>query len=146
MGRSKRTLPNRDTRQRRAILRVLTEAGGPLTPAEICRRARKLVPGLGLATVYRNLRNLTETGTLRTVEFPGAGRRFELAADHHHHFLCRVCDRAFCTRLCRGTLARWVPRGFVVESHEVTLFGVCNECSGRWVSLRRSGGRRSVGS
>ncbi len=130
MRRPKITVLRRDTKQRRAILTVLRNARGPLAPREICRRAQRLTPGLGLATVYRNLRKLSESGILRAVELPTVGRRFELASvPHHHHFVCRLCDRAYCTRSCTQKLADWVPPGFVVESHEITLFGICRDCS-----------------
>ena len=50
----------RSTRQRRAIRRVLLETRRPLSPREILELARKQVPSLGLATVYRILRALVE--------------------------------------------------------------------------------------
>ncbi|MCS7238502.1 MAG: transcriptional repressor [Thermoguttaceae bacterium] len=119
----------RDTRQRRAILEVLRKANGPLTPSEICRWARRRVPSLGIATVYRHLRVLTAAGLLRRVELPGGSARFEWGdIPHHHHFLCRRCTRAFCTSSCRRRLIEAVPRGFKVESHEVTLIGICRQC------------------
>ena len=43
----------RNTEQRRAIRRVMEESGRPLSPREILDLARSLVPGLGIATVYR---------------------------------------------------------------------------------------------
>ena len=42
---------------------------------------------LGIATVYRNIRSLTEEGELSEVKLPGENPRFELAGhQHHHHF------------------------------------------------------------
>lgn len=62
----------RSTRQRRAIRRVLLETRRPLSPREILELARKQVPSLGLATVYRNLRALVEEGAVVPVALPGS--------------------------------------------------------------------------
>ena len=86
----------RDTRQRRAIRRVLETSGRPLSPKEVLAGAHRSVPGLGIATVYRNLKALVEEGLLVAVALPGEAARYEPAGkDHHHHFRCRRCDRLF---------------------------------------------------
>lgn len=103
----------RSTRQRRAIRRVLLETRRPLSPREILELARKQVPSLGLATVYRNLRALVEEGAVVPVALPGEPLRYEAAgAGHHHHFLCRGCGRAFELPGCRLGPTWTFPPGF----------------------------------
>ena len=48
----------RKTRQRVAIREAISESGRPLLPQEVLVAAQNAVPGLSLATVYRNLRSL----------------------------------------------------------------------------------------
>ena len=50
----------RDTRQRRAIRRVFMNVGRPLTPDEVLEYGQQMVPSLGLATVYRNVKTLVD--------------------------------------------------------------------------------------
>jgi Fur family transcriptional regulator, ferric uptake regulator len=120
----------RNTRQREAIRAALRGAGRPLSPHEILEQARRLAPGLGLATVYRNVRALTAEGWLRSVELPGAASRYELSGkEHHHHFHCRSCDGLFEVARCPGELRELVPRGFQLERHEVILYGLCQVCT-----------------
>ncbi len=120
----------RETRQRRAIRRAFTEAGHPLGPGEILEAARKYARGLGIATVYRNLKSLQEDGWLVPVELPGEPPRYEVAGkDHHHHFHCRKCDRVFEVDGCPGELSRLTPDGFELESHEFVMYGRCEECA-----------------
>jgi Fur family ferric uptake transcriptional regulator len=127
----RRTTEKRTTEQRRAIREVLARAGRPLRPEEVLEGAQDSVPGLGIATVYRNLKSMHDSGALHVVELPGdASRRYELAGlDHHHHFHCHRCDRVFDIDICPGDLSRHAPPGFSVQSHDLVLHGTCAACS-----------------
>jgi Fur family transcriptional regulator, ferric uptake regulator len=119
----------RATRQRAAIRDALVAARRPLLPQEILDAAQTRVPGLGIATVYRNLKQLVDDGVLKSVALPGENLRYEPVGDeHHHHFQCTACDRVFDVHACPGNLARLAPPGFLVEGHELTLYGRCSEC------------------
>ena len=119
----------RSTRQRTAMLDALRVAERPLLAIELLELAQVHVPGLGLATVYRNLKALTDEGTLVQVLLPGENPRYELAGhDHHHHFQCRACQRVFDVPGCPGHLKQMAPAGFVVDGHELTLYGHCRDC------------------
>jgi Fur family ferric uptake transcriptional regulator len=92
--------------------------------------AREQAPDLGIATVYRNIRQLVDVGWLRVVELPGSADRFETAEKcHHHHFHCRRCDRVFEVETCPGGFAAMAPAGYRVEDHDLTLYGLCRSCS-----------------
>jgi Fur family ferric uptake transcriptional regulator len=94
--------------------------------------ARKALGRLGIATVYRAVGGLEADGWLKKVELPGEPVRYELAdLDHHHHFRCTQCDRVFDIEGCGFDHEAELPAGFVVESHEVILYGRCPACSGR---------------
>lgn len=122
-------MSTRVTCQRSAIGEVIRSAPGPLHPREILNLASRMVPTLGIATVYRHLKHLRESGEVRAV---GLGRndvRYEPTdRGHHHHFLCRECGEAFDVHGCAGGIANMVPPGFEVQEHELTLFGRCGEC------------------
>ena len=120
----------RSTRQRSAIRTVIDDAGRPLSPQEVLDAAQVDVPALSLATVYRNLKQLLEAGEIQAVSLPGDSPRYESAHhDHHHHFQCMSCQRVFDIHACPGDMAALAPRGFTVESHELTLYGRCADCA-----------------
>ncbi|MCC6951716.1 MAG: transcriptional repressor [Phycisphaerales bacterium] len=119
----------RRTRQRENILRVIADAGAPVAPREILTRVQSRLKGLGLATVYRTLKLLAESGVVRLVEIPGDPPRYELAdKEHHHHFSCRLCACVYEVPGCCGHFEEHLPAGFRLESHEVILFGICQTC------------------
>jgi Fur family ferric uptake transcriptional regulator len=120
----------RNTRQRSAIREAIAQADRPLLPQEVLDAAQQAVPGLGIATVYRNLKMLVEEGALQPVNLPGENPRFELVGHrHHHHFQCRQCQRVFDVHACPGDLGGLAPQGFTVEDHDLTLYGRCKDCA-----------------
>jgi Fur family transcriptional regulator, ferric uptake regulator len=120
----------RNTRQRDAIRGVFEETPRPLGPFEILEAARSRVSGIGIATVYRTINALVDSGWLVTVALPGEPPRYERAgAAHHHHFRCRECARVFEIHGCPGDLRDLAPPGFQLESHDVTLYGRCAFCA-----------------
>lgn len=120
----------RNTRQRAAIREAIAHAARPLLPQEVLDAAQAQVPGLGIATVYRNLRAMVDGGELQPVSLPGENPRYELVGrHHHHHFQCTRCQRVFDVHACPGDLSRLAPQGFVVEDHDLTLYGRCGDCA-----------------
>ncbi len=128
----------RQTRQRTAIRDAIHDAGAPVSPKEILELAQSRLAGLGMATVYRTLKMLAEAGVVQQVEIPGESPRYELAGKaHHHHFYCRPCGKVFEVDGCPGDFADLAPKGFMLEGHELVLFGACDRCSK--VSARSGG-------
>lgn len=122
----------RVTRQRSTIRAVVESADRPLTPTELYRAARTRLPRIGIATVYRAIRDLVEAGWLRPVEIPGFPARYERAGKpHHHYFLCRSCNSLWEVQDCPTGVEQLAPDGFVTEGHEITLYGLCDECGER---------------
>jgi Fur family ferric uptake transcriptional regulator len=120
----------RDTQQRDAIRRAFADAERPLSVGEILDLARKRVAGLGMATVYRNLRALRDDGWIVPVDLPGQPSRWEMAPEsHHHHFLCRTCDRLLEISECPKGLSHLLPEGYTLEDHDILLRGQCDACA-----------------
>jgi Fur family ferric uptake transcriptional regulator len=127
-----RSTGRRNTRQRDVIGRVIREAAGPLTVPEIHQRAQQEIPELGIATVYRAVKQLREAADVQLVVLPTGETRFEPAnRGHHHHFHCRVCDRVYDLETCPVPVpaGREIEDGFIVERHELTFYGVCRACA-----------------
>lgn len=119
----------RNTRQRDVIRRAFERAGRPLSPLQLLALAQAEMPSLGLATVYRSLKALSEEGWLAPVDLPGSVQHYEIAGQaHHHHFHCRACDGIFEVDGCPPKIEQLTPRGFKLEQHEIVLYGLCEGC------------------
>jgi len=120
----------RSTRQRKAIEDALIRADRPLTPEELLVLAQAGVPRLGIATIYRALKDLRDGGQVVAVEVPGHAICYETAQrGHHHHFHCRQCQRVFEVEGCVHGVNAIAPAGFRVEEHEIVLKGLCQACA-----------------
>jgi Fur family ferric uptake transcriptional regulator len=122
---------NRKTKQRDALREVFEGAERPLSIAELLEGASTLVDGLGVATVYRAVSALLDEGWIQAVEIPGEAPRYERSGkEHHHHFQCEKCDRVFDIAGCIDNLRKLVPPKFRIRTHDVTLYGLCDSCTG----------------
>lgn len=120
----------KNTRQLSTILGVLKTSRHPISVASLLAAAKKQTPTLNKTTVYRTLEKLVQDGTVDAVMLKEGTLHYELRShrDHHHHFVCSKCERIYCVDGCVRDLENLLPRGFSLESHEVTLRGVCKEC------------------
>ncbi|MGB9620392.1 MAG: Fur family transcriptional regulator [Armatimonadota bacterium] len=119
----------RPLHQRTAIRRVFEQIDRPLSPHEVLRYAQREVSGLGIATVYRNLKALVDEGSLIPVHLPGEAPLYEPAGKaHHHHFQCDRCHHVFDLGGCLLSMRKLAQRKFKVLRHELTLYGVCADC------------------
>lgn len=78
------------TGQRRVIARVLSEANDHPDAEELHRRASSIDPHISIATVYRTVRLLEESGILERHDFRDGRSRYEEMPDEHHDHLIDV--------------------------------------------------------
>jgi Fur family ferric uptake transcriptional regulator len=123
------------TKQKRLLGQVFERAGRPLTAIEVCSLARRTLPSLGTATVYRAIKQFVSAGQLRVVEIPGVPPHYERASSNHHHFfLCQQCKHLFDLIGCVRGVRTLAPAGFRVQQHEIVLYGECASCAQESVS------------
>lgn len=114
---------------------MLHEADRPLTREEILECGRRQLSRLGIATVNRAIREMTENFEIVGLDYPGQPRRYELPVGKEHpHFICRTCDRVFDLPASMKLPPVKVPEGFVVTGGEIIYSGTCAQCAGKTTS------------
>jgi Fur family ferric uptake transcriptional regulator len=122
----------RNTQQRREIREVFERNNRPLASDEVLRLAQQRIAGLGMATVYRTIKTLTDEGWLVPVEVPGGPPRYEVRGKaHHHHFHCLKCGKLFELDRCLERVVKLIPPSFRVVDHVVMIYGYCASCDRR---------------
>jgi Fur family ferric uptake transcriptional regulator len=124
------------TRQREQIARVLLESEEHLSIEEIRDRLVRAGESPGLATIYRTVDLLVESGLVRSRDFGQGYRRFEPvpAPGDHHHLVCSRCGRV--AEFTHERLERMLPmiadeHGFQLERHRLEIYGTCRDCRRR---------------
>lgn len=120
----------RVTPQRRAVLHALGRTRGAFTVNELFRKVQRRDPAIGVATVYRTIELLRESGGVRLL----SGSRslyIRCHPGHHHHLVCLGCGVVEETELCAAPTAAELRRrhGFTPESHEFDIYGTCRRCA-----------------
>lgn len=120
------------TLQRLAILKTLSSGRAHVSAQEVFEKVHVEFPEIGFATVYRFLRNLTETGYVTEVRMGGLPARYELTPKgHHDHITCTECGKIvefenFNIEKLQVEVAR--QNGFRLTSHVLELYGICSLC------------------
>ena len=134
MSASSTTQRPRATRQRAAVADILARTDEFRSAQQIHAALEAEGTKVGLATVYRNLQTLAETGAVdqvRSAEGEALYRACE-RQEHHHHIVCRRCGYA--VEIAGGELEAWISgvsaaHGFTGVEHTAELFGLCASCS-----------------
>lgn len=121
----------RHTRQKDALLQQLRGCEGFVSAQELHRRLTDSGASVGLATVYRQLNSLAESGVVDTVRLDGQ-QMFRICDDdsHHHHLICSGCGKTIEIEPPDMEWMRQIARshGFKINSHTLEIFGLCSDC------------------
>lgn len=120
------------TPQRLAILSVISQSIEHLSIAEIHKKVRSILPGTGLATVYRALEALADLGLVARVHLEDGCHSYAIATDGHQHpIVCLDCNRVVKFADCpleEISKRLSVKTGFIIQKHFLQLFGKCQRC------------------
>ncbi|SOC54970.1 Fur family transcriptional regulator [Ornithinimicrobium cerasi] len=127
------TTRRRPTRQQAAVIDLLGSSEDFTSAQDLHARLRGTGATVGLATVYRTLATLAESGevdVLRTDDGESVYRK--CSTGHHHHLVCRDCGRT--VEIEGPAVERWADsvaaeHGFRDVSHTLEIFGTCADCS-----------------
>ncbi len=121
------------TEQRDTILRTFLETRDHLSIDELYRLVKKRDPKIGITTVYRTLKLLTECGLASEVAFHDGIARYEHQHNRrsHHHMVCTDCGTSvefFSPEVDK--IEQEIGRKFHYETrrHTFQIYGLCEEC------------------
>lgn len=109
------------------ILAMVQEAGGHLSAEEIFWKMKQNNPRVVLATVYNNLKSLTQQGLIRKVSVEGQVDRFDRVT-RHDHLLCSACGGL--SDVFLPDMTEWFREktGENVQAYDLKLSYICPDC------------------
>ncbi len=109
------------------ILKIVLRVDSHPTAEDIYGIIRKHGRKISMATVYNNLNSLAEEGLIRRVSFDGKSEHYDKAV-RHDHLVCSECGKITDLMLEDMTGALERDSGVKLESYDLKLFYICDEC------------------
>jgi len=120
------------TQQREMIIKELKKFSGHPTADELYDKVKKKLPRISLATVYRNLEILQETGeVVRLSCCSGQEARYDGLPHPHLHFMCEQCEAIVDLKAVLPVMDNMIGsplEGHEVDGYHVVLRGTCRNC------------------
>lgn len=119
------------TPQRLAILKVLVSNDTHPSAEQVFERVRQDFPTTSLATVYKTLAVLKETGQVTELGFCDDANRYDLATEPHAHLVCVSCKTILdpevdsISQVSQQVAAKY---GFKLLNQRMDFFGICPRC------------------
>lgn len=109
------------------LMKKLSEPQGHYSAEDLFQSLKDTLPGLSLATVYKNLEDLRAAGILRMVALPDQVRQYEWERGDHLHLvegksLTDLEDTDLFQEI-KNLIAQKIGSGFEIENIDVQVFG-----------------------
>jgi len=122
----------RYSKKREAILSLMKMTDSHPSAEWIYLQMKQQYPDISLGTVYRNLSQFKDQGTIISVATVNGVERFDANVEPHVHFICQCCGKVqdlhqmeIPPGLCL-TAAR--QSGAKVDQCWLTFYGACSDC------------------
>ena len=118
----------RYSHQKETIRRIMYSTNIHPTADWVFNKAKKNIPNISLGTVYRNLKQLSDEGSIRTIHDGGIAR-YDCNKDRHDHLRCKVCGDLIDVQLFDDELRKIVKKKYKFEADDVemTIIGTCEK-------------------
>lgn len=116
------------------LLEQLKLADRELSGQDLHALLRQSPQAMGLATVYRHLRQLQQRGLIRCRHLPSGEALFAPVERDEHHLTCVDCGTTLVLEHCpmhNVELHGEQADGFQMLFHTLEFFGLCNACQQR---------------
>lgn len=120
-------MKRRSTKQRECVYQALMSLYHP-TADEVYERICMDFPGIGRATVFRNLSILAEEGRAVKLFFSDEVARYDPNIDGHHHFMCRACQKIV-DLPSKEKLPLPKSDEFTADMQAIHFYGLCRKCA-----------------
>ncbi|MCI8331793.1 MAG: transcriptional repressor [Clostridiales bacterium] len=122
----------RNTTQRAIVYETVSRMHSHPSAETVYDEIKKKYPGIGRATVYRQLRDLAKEGRVRCVALSVGADRFDFTLRPHSHIVCRCCGRVEDVSFTDAPALAFPPddpvSGFSVEGCDMIYRGLCPAC------------------
>jgi len=119
----------RHSKQRDLILNIVQGTRTHPTADYVYERARNELPNVSLGTVYRNLGQLVDSKSLKSINIDGT-IHYDAFMDDHQHFQCKTCNSIYDIEVSIKDFVSKIDSktNHKIDRCQVHFAGVCEEC------------------
>jgi Fe2+ or Zn2+ uptake regulation protein len=119
----------RNSKNRDLILNIIQDTRNHPTADYVYEKARIKLPNVSLGTVYRNLGQLVDNKSLRSIKIDGT-IHYDAVLDDHHHFQCKTCNNIYDIEVNLKDFGSQVESktNHKIDGCEIHLVGTCKKC------------------
>jgi Fur family transcriptional regulator, ferric uptake regulator len=123
-------MAERNTNQKLQILDCIRSLKTHPTAEEVHQLVKKKIPGISLATIYRNLNKFASKGEILRIE---VNKEFHYDYDlsTHQHLICEGCGSvqdAFNENISKYAMEKAKSSEFKINSVNIMFLGRCKNC------------------
>ncbi|MFT4343552.1 MAG: Fur family transcriptional regulator [Candidatus Woesearchaeota archaeon] len=117
---------SRKTKQKEVLLSELKQFRTFFTAEDLYERIQKKNPSIGIATVYRFLRDIRNEGLCHSYV---CGKRtiYSQSKDNHCHYICTRCGKMEHFHVDNIDFIRSKVKGSITH-FQVDVYGICDAC------------------
>lgn len=124
-------MSQRASKKRDRILELVRSTRCHPTAEWVYTQLKQEFPHISLGTVYRNLRNLADSGVILSLESDDPSTHFDGCTRPHAHLTCRDCGNVFDLPTDVALPTAKESDGFLITSCSVMFHGLCPTCRKR---------------
>ncbi len=123
--------------QREYVLKILFDSDKHLSAEDIGKKVKDVHNiNIGIATVYRIISLLEELNIVKGISIDGfESKVYELTlTSHHDHMVCVECGKIvefYDAEVEKIQELVAIENGFKLQSHNMMLYGICQECQNK---------------
>lgn len=121
----------RNTVQKQITLEAVRKLHNHATSEEVYNYVHRINPCISKATVYRNLKELSENGEISKVLSPNGADHYDHQTFPHYHVRCEKCGSVFDVDMpymehLEDTIKD--RHGFKINGYTLVFSGICPKC------------------
>ena len=119
----------RNTIQRQMIFDAVSSLSTHPAAEQVYEHVVTQYPSISKATVYRNLKQMSDAGELLNIgDFNGV-TRYDHNCHRHYHFTCDACGQIFDVNSCLDICSKVKNmEEFEITGYSLTFNGLCKNC------------------
>lgn len=125
-------IAKRLTKQKKIISDIVVNSSTHPTAEDIYLQVKKKINNISLTTIYRNLNELAQSGTIKRIILGDDKDRFDKTTTNHYHIKCSKCGKLEDINIPylkkQDEYAKKIS-GYNIKSHDTIFMGICKDCS-----------------